>query len=227
MEPSGGSRGSQGLPRFSHRTWAVAQRSSYLTRPPKSTPRSPRRESCIHYRPGIDPRESATQMTLPPKTGIDLGRSGTTSNARNKCMVQATLCTANVSPSAVRELRGTLQAGHAIVGILVTTSDFASDAESLGRPPQPHYRPLPRHLKGARLSSRSHPRGDLDPRRRWHPGACRAAKARPGGPLGGSDRARIAAVCEGHALAHPRERPLSGKSEAGQAFEPDFSLKGD
>src|SRR3989440_4651194 len=207
MEPSGGSRGSQGLPRFSHRTWAVAQRSSYLTRPPKSTPRSPRRGSCIHYRPGIDPRESATQMTLPPKTGIDLGRSGTTSNARNKCMVQATLCTANVSPNAVRELRGTLQAGHAIVGILVTTSDFASDAESLGRPPQPHTAPSPAasRVRGS-LRDRT-PGATLTPRRRWHPGACRAAKARPGGPLGGSDRARIAAVCEGHALAHLRERP--------------------
>ena len=199
MEPSGGSRGSQGLPRFSHRTWAVAQRSSYLTRPPKSTPRSPRRGSCIHYRPGIDPRESATQMTLPPKTGIDLGRSGTTSNARNKCMVQATLCTANVSPNAVRELRGTLQAGHAIVGILVTTSDFASDAESLGRPPQPHYRPLPRHLKGARLSSRSHPRGDLDPAAAvasWRlQGGQSSARWAPGGLRQSPNRRRLRGSC--------------------------------
>jgi restriction system protein len=40
--------------------------------------------------------------------------------------IQAKRWTINVSPSAVRELWGTLTAGRASVGILVTTSDFAS-----------------------------------------------------------------------------------------------------
>src|SRR5437016_3339313 len=62
-EPSVGSQWSRGPLRFSHRTWAVAQRGSYVIRPPKSTPRSPSRGSCTPYRPGIDPRKTASPST--------------------------------------------------------------------------------------------------------------------------------------------------------------------